>query len=125
MASRNIDEGLTFDDVLLVPKKSIVHSRKEMNTSTNLSRHIQLKIPVISAPMDTITEHSMAITIAREGGLGIIHRFMSIKQQVEEVLKVKRSESIVIEQPYRINADQKLREAKHLMTQYDVSGLLV
>jgi len=125
MVSRNIDEGLTFDDVLLVPKKSTVHSRKEMNTSTNLSRHIQLKIPVISAPMDTITEHSMAITIAREGGLGIIHRFMSIKQQVEEVLKVKRSESIVIEQPYRINADQKLREAKHLMTQYDVSGLLV
>ena len=125
MASRNIDEGLTFDDVLLVPKKSIVHSRKEVNTSTNLSRHLQLKIPVISAPMDTVTEHAMAITIAREGGLGVIHRFMSIKQQVEEVLKVKRSESIVIEQPYRMNGDQKLRDARRLMTQYDVSGLLV
>jgi len=125
MASRNIDEGLTFDDVLLVPKKSIVHSRKEVNTSTNLSRHLQLKIPVISAPMDTVTEHAMAITIAREGGLGVIHRFMSIKQQVEEVLKVKRSESIVIEQPYRMIGDQKLRDARRLMTQYDVSGLLV
>jgi IMP dehydrogenase len=125
MASTNIDEGLTFDDVLLVPKKSIVHSRKEVNTSTNLSRHLQLKIPIISAPMDTVTEHAMAITIAREGGLGIIHRFMSIKQQVEEVLKVKRSESIVIEQPYRMNGDQKLRDARRLMTQYDVSGLLV
>ena len=125
MASRNIDEGLTFDDVLLVPKKSIVHSRKEVNTSTNLSRHLQLKIPIISAPMDTVTEHAMAITIAREGGLGIIHRFMSIKQQVEEVLKVKRSESIVIEQPYRMNGDQKLRDARRLMTQYDVSWLLV
>ena len=125
MASGNIDEGLTFDDVLLVPKKSIVHSRKEMNTSTNLSRHLQLKIPVISAPMDTVTEHAMAITIAREGGLGVIHRFMSIKQQVEEVLKVKRSESIVIEQPYRMTGDQKLRDARRLMTQYDVSGLLV
>ncbi|MFI5448403.1 MAG: IMP dehydrogenase [Candidatus Bathyarchaeia archaeon] len=125
MASRNIDEGLTFDDVLLVPKKSVVHSRKEVNTSTNLSRHLQLKIPVISAPMDTVTEHAMAITIAREGGLGVIHRFMTIKQQVEEVLKVKRSESIVIEQPYRMNGDQKLRDARRLMTQYDVSGLLV
>ncbi|MGO9644677.1 MAG: IMP dehydrogenase [Candidatus Bathyarchaeia archaeon] len=120
-----MDEGLTFDDVLLVPKKSIVHSRKEMNTSTNLSRHLRLKIPVISAPMDTVTEHAMAITIALEGGLGVIHRFMSIKQQVEEVLKVKRSESIVIEQPYRMNGDQKLSEARRLMTQYDVSGLLV
>jgi len=125
LASRNIDEGLTFDDVLLVPKKSVVHSRKEVNTSTNLSRHLQLKIPVISAPMDTVTEHAMAITIAREGGLGVIHRFMTIKQQVEEVLKVKRSESIVIEQPYRMNGDQKLRDARRLMTQYDVSGLLV
>ncbi len=125
MASRNIDEGLTFDDVLLVPKKSVVHSRKEVNPSTKLSRHLQLKIPVISAPMDTVTEHAMAITIAREGGLGIIHRFMTIKQQVEEVLKVKRSESIVIEQPYRMNGDQKLREARRLMTLYDVSGLLV
>jgi IMP dehydrogenase len=125
MVFHNIDEGLTFDDVLLVPKKSIVHSRKEMNTSTNLSRNIQLKIPIISAPMDTVTEHAMAITMARQGGLGVIHRFMSIQQQVEEVLKVKRSESIVIEQPYRMNGDQKLREARHLMAQYNVSGLLV
>lgn len=124
MASE-IDEGLTFDDVLLVPKKSTAHSRRAMDTSTHLSRHIQLKVPIVSAPMDTVTEHEMAITIAREGGLGIIHRFMSIKQQVEEVLKVKRSESIVIEQPYRVTGAQRLKDARRLMMQYDVSGLLI
>ena len=75
--------------------------------------------------MDTVTEHAMAATIARAGGIGIIHRFMTIKQQVEEVLKVKRSESIVIEQPYSLTADQKLKDAKRLMSQRGVSGLLV
>ncbi len=75
--------------------------------------------------MDTVTEHSMAITMARAGGIGIIHRFMTINQQVEEVLKVKRSESIVIEQPYSLTADQKLKDAKRLMSQHGVSGLLI
>jgi IMP dehydrogenase len=75
--------------------------------------------------MDTVTEHSMAITMARAGGIGIIHRFMTISQQVEEVLKVKRSESIVIEQPYSLTADQKLKDAKRLMSQHGVSGLLI
>jgi IMP dehydrogenase len=125
MDSDNVANGLTFDDVLLIPKKSTVRSRKEVDTTTHLSRHLKLKVPIVSAPMDTVTEHSMAITIARAGGIGIIHRFMSVEQQVEEVLKVKRSESIQIEQPYTLRGDQKLKDAKRLMAQYGVSGLLV
>jgi IMP dehydrogenase len=120
-----ITEGLTFDDVLLVPKKTRVRSRKEVHTKTRLSRNKELKIPIISAPMDTVTEHAMAITMARAGGIGIIHRFMPIEQQVEEVLKVKRSESIVIEQPYSLNSNERLRDARELMAQRDVTGLLV
>ena len=100
--SVDITDGLTFDDVLLVPKRSRVHSRREVDTATRLSRHMNLKVPIVSAPMDTVTEHAMAIIIARAGGIGIIHRFMTIEQQVEEVLKVKRSESIVIDQPYSL-----------------------
>ncbi len=125
MVPNDIVEGLTFDDVLLRPKKSAIRSRKDVDTTTRLSRHLELKLPIVSAPMDTVTEHALAITIARAGGMGVIHRFMTIEQQVEEVLKVKRSESIQIEQPYTIRGDQKLRDAKRLMTQYGVSGLLI
>ncbi len=125
MAPNDIVEGLTFDDVLLRPRKSAVRSRRDVDTTTRLSRHLELKLPIVSAPMDTVTEHALAITIARAGGIGIIHRFMTIEQQVEEVLKVKRSESIQIEQPYTIRGDQKLKDARRLMTQYGVSGLLI
>ncbi len=123
--SDKIIDGLTFDDVLLIPKRSTVHSRREVHTTTQLSRNIKLRVPLVSAPMDTVTEHSMAITMAQAGGIGIIHRFMTTNQQVEEVLKVKRSESIVIEQPYSLPADQKLKDARRLMSQHGVSGLLV
>jgi len=125
MSSVNIIDGLTFDDVLLVPKRSTVRSRKEVDTSTHLSRRIELRVPIVSAPMDTVTEHAMAITVARAGGVGVIHRFMPIEQQVEEVLKVKRSESIVIDQPYSLSSDQRLKDAKRLMAKYGVTGLLV
>jgi IMP dehydrogenase len=125
MKPDEIMEGLTFDDVLLIPKKSTVRSRRDVDTTTKLSRHLELKLPIISAPMDTVTEHAMAITIARAGGIGVIHRFMSTEQQVEEVLKVKRAESIQIEQPYTINENETLKDAKHSMAQYGVSGLLV
>lgn len=125
MSSEKIAEGLTFDDVLLVPKRTNVRSRRDVNTVTRLSRRIRLKVPIVSAPMDTVTEHEMAITIARAGGLGVIHRFMTIEQQVDEVLKVKRSESIVIDQPYRLDMSQRLKDAKRLMSQHGVSGLLV
>ena len=120
-----IRDGLTFDDVLLVPKKTGVRSRKEVHTRTRLSRNRGLNIPIVSAPMDTVTEHGMAITMARVGGIGIIHRFMPIEQQVEEVLKVKRAESIVIEQPYTLRGGERLRDARELMAERDVTGLLV
>jgi IMP dehydrogenase len=121
----DIKEGLTFDDVLLVPKRSSVISRTQTDLKTKLSRNIIINIPLVSANMDTITESGMAIALAREGGIGIIHRFMTIGDQVDEVLRVKRSESVMIEQPYTIKNDMRVNEAKKMMQDYGVSGLLV
>jgi IMP dehydrogenase len=121
----DIREGLTFDDVLLVPKRSPIVSRSQTDLRTKLSRKITLNIPIISANMDTVTESGMAAAIAREGGIGIIHRFMTIEDQVDEILKVKRSESVMIEQPYTIKPDVTVAEAKKAMAEYGVSGLLV
>jgi IMP dehydrogenase len=121
----DIVEGLTFDDVLLAPKRSPIISRSQTDLHTKLSRNIALNTPIISANMDTITESGMAIALAREGGIGIIHRFMTIEDQVDEILKVKRSESVMIEQPYTIKPDLTVAEAKKAMEEYNVSGLLV
>jgi IMP dehydrogenase len=121
----DIVQGLTFDDVLLVPKRSPIISRSQTNLRTKLSRNITLNIPIISANMDTVTESGMAIALAREGGIGIIHRFMTIEDQVDEILKVKRSESVMIEQPYTIKPDLTVAEARKAMEEYSVSGLLV
>jgi IMP dehydrogenase len=121
----NIREGLTFDDVLLIPKRSPIISRSQTNLKTRLSRNISLNIPIISANMDTVTESPMAIALAREGGIGIIHRFMTIQDQVDEVLKVKRSESVMIEQPYTISIDSTVGYAKKIMHDFGVSGLLI
>jgi IMP dehydrogenase len=121
----DIVQGLTFDDVLLVPKRSPIVSRSQTNLRTKLSRNITLNIPIISANMDTVTESGMAIALAREGGIGIIHRFMTIEDQVDEILKVKRSESVMIEQPYTIKPDLTVADAKKAMEEYSVSGLLV
>lgn len=120
-----IRDGLTFDDVLLVPKKSAVMSRLQTDLRTRLSTNISLNIPLISANMDTVTESGMAIALAREGGIGIVHRFMTIEDQVDEILKVKRSESVVIEQPYTIKETASVKDAKKMMMDYGVSGLLV
>jgi len=121
----DITEGITFDDVLLIPKRSAIISRKDTDLSTRLSRNIRLNMPIISANMDTVTEANMAIAIAKEGGIGIIHRFMSIEQQVHEVEKVKRSESIVIERPYTISPSNTVADAKGMMKDLGISGLLV
>lgn len=118
-------EGLTFDDVLLVPKRSPLVSRMQTDLRTRLSRNINLNIPLISANMDTVTESQMAIAVAREGGIGIIHRFMTIEDHVDEILRVKRSESVVIEQPYAVKSDMTLADMQKLMAEYGVSGLLV
>ncbi|MEM3065664.1 MAG: IMP dehydrogenase [Candidatus Nitrosotenuis sp.] len=120
-----IKEGLTFDDVLLVPKYSNITTRSQTDLRTKLSKNISLNIPLISANMDTVTEAAMAIAMAREGGIGIIHRFLTVQEEVEEVLKVKRSASVIIENPYHISPEQKVKEAIEYMHEKGVSGLLV
>mgnify|MGYP001193761853 CR=1 FL=1 len=117
--------GITFDDVLLVPKKSKVVSRKNVSVSTKLTKNIELNCPIVSSNMDTVTESEMAIEMARNGGIGIIHRFNSIEDQVEMVKDVKRAESLIIENPYRVNLDTKLDEIKFLMKKKNVHSLLV
>ncbi|MAG39098.1 IMP dehydrogenase [Candidatus Woesearchaeota archaeon] len=117
--------GLTFDDVLLVPKKSSVNSRKEINVSSKLTKKIILNNPLVSANMDTVTESEMAIAMARKGGIGIIHRFLSLENQVSEVLKVKRSESFIIEDPYTFSQEKTILEAKAFMKEFNVGGLLI
>ena len=120
-----IKEGLTFDDVLLVPKKSPVLSRKEVSVQSNLTKRILLNVPLVSANMDTVTESTMAIAMARQGGIGIIHRFLPIEKQVEEIQRVKRSESFIIEKPVTIYQNKTLKEAKILMTVNGIGGILV
>ena len=121
----SIREGLTFDDVLLVPKFSDIVSRSQTDLTTQLSRNISINIPMISANMDTVTESTMAVTIAREGGIGIIHRFLTIQEEVDEVHKVKRAGSVIIENPYLINPEQTIQDAFKIMNEKQVSGLLV
>ena len=121
----SIREGLTFDDVLLVPKFSDISSRSQTDLSTRLSRNIKLNIPLISANMDTVTESTMAVTMARQGGIGIIHRFLTINEQANQVLKVKRSGSVMIENPYLVNQDETISTALEIMDEKEVSGLLV
>ncbi len=117
-------EGLTFDDVLLVPGKSSVLPT-EVNTQTQLTREISLNIPLVSAAMDTVTESRLAIAMARQGGLGFVHRSMTIERQAEEVDRVKRSESGMIVDPVTISPELTVREAMDIMTKYRVSGLPV
>ena len=115
-------EGLTFDDVLLVPRKSTILPR-DVNVSTTLSSSVKLNIPLISAGMDTVTESALAIAIAREGGVGIIHKNMSVAQQAEEVDRVKRSESGVITNPFSLTPDHHVYDAEELMGKYRISGV--
>lgn len=117
-----IMEGLTFDDVLIVPAKSGVHPRK-IDVRTRLTRRIRMNIPVVSAAMDTVTEAELAIALAREGGIGIIHKNFSIAEQAEQVDRVKRSESGMITNPITFSPDQLVREAKEVMKKYRISGL--
>ena len=115
-------EGLTFDDVLLIPAKSDV-TPNMIDLGTNLTKTIRLNTPIMTAAMDTVTGAEMAIAIAREGGVGIIHKNMTIEQQVDEVDKVKRSENGVIVNPFSLTADRKVSEADELMAKYKISGV--
>lgn len=118
-------KGLTFDDVLLVPKRSSVASRRKVDTATSLTSALTLQVPLISANMDTVTEAPMAIAMARAGGIGIIHRFMSVDDQVRQVRRVKRAEGFIVEQPYAVSAQSTVGEARRLMKKCEVGGLVV
>jgi len=117
-------EGLTFDDVLLIPAESNILP-KQVNLASGLTKKIRLNIPILSAAMDTVTEGKLAIALAREGGIGILHKNMSIEEQVAEVDKVKRSESGMIVKPITLASDNTIREALALMTRYSISGIPV
>ena len=117
-----IGEGITFDDVLLVPAYSNVISN-QVDITTWLTKTIKLNIPLMSAGMDTVTEHRMAIAMARQGGIGIIHKNMSIEAQAEEVDKVKRSENGVISDPFSLTPEHTLKDADELMAKYRISGV--
>ncbi|MCR5106866.1 MAG: IMP dehydrogenase [Lachnospiraceae bacterium] len=119
-----ISEGITFDDVLLIPSYSNVVGN-QVDISTELTRSIKLNIPMMSAGMDTVTEHRMAIAMARQGGIGIIHKNMSIEEQAEEVDKVKRSENGVITDPIFLSPDHTLKDAEDLMAKFRISGVPV
>lgn len=122
MADRFLGEGLTFDDVLLVPAYSEVHPR-DTNVATQLTAEIHLSVPLIAAAMDTVTESRMAMAMAREGGIGIIHKNMPIERQAQEVDRVKRSESGMILNPITLRSDGTLRDALRLMQQFSISGV--
>ena len=122
---REIQDSLSYDDVLLVPKFSNITSRKHVDTSSQLTRGIKINVPIISANMDTVTESATAIAMARQGGIGIIHRFLPIKEHVEEVLAVKRSEAIIIEKPYTLSPEHTVKDAKILMGQKKITGIPV
>ena len=122
MLQDRIREGLTFDDVLLVPAKSEVLPR-DVDLSVQLTKDIKLNIPILSAAMDTVTDSKMAIAIAREGGLGIIHKNMSIEEQAAQVDKVKRSEHGVITDPFFLSPENLISDAEELMSRYKISGV--
>ena len=119
---RIIGEGITFDDVLLVPAYSEVVPN-QVDLSTHLTKEIRLNIPMMSAGMDTVTEHRMAIAMARQGGIGIIHKNMSVERQAEEVDKVKRSENGVITDPFYLSPEHTLEDANNLMGKFRISGV--
>jgi IMP dehydrogenase len=117
-----VSEGITFDDVLLIPAKSdFVPS--ETDTSTRLTNNIKINIPIVSAAMDTVTESALAIALAQEGGIGIIHKNLDIEAQKREVTKVKRSENGVILDPVTLSPNQTVQQARELMTEQNVSGI--
>ncbi|MBM3313095.1 IMP dehydrogenase, partial [candidate division WOR-3 bacterium] len=120
----NIRESLTFDDVLLVPQKSGVLPA-EVSTDSHFTREILLKLPLASAAMDTVTESRMAIAMAQSGGIGVVHKNLSVEEQTAQVARVKRAESSMIAEPISIAPDKTIGEARALMGQYGISGLPV
>src|SRR3989338_2384298 len=121
----NIPLGLTYDDVLLIPQKSFIDHRSDVSSKTKLTRNLEIQIPFVSANMDTVTKAEMAMALAREGGLGIIHRFMTIEEEVAEVKKVKRQVGFVLDKPYTLFPDDTLRKVWKKAREKDVDGFVV
>src|SRR5690349_24793878 len=119
------ETALTFDDVLLVPKRSSIRSRHAVNTHTLLSRNIALAIPIVSSNMDTVTESAMAQAMARMGGIGVIHRFMTVDRQAAEVQRVKRAEGYLVENPHSVTPDTTVQQARRQLAEHNIGGLLV
>lgn len=117
--------GLTYDDVLLVPQHSDVESRRRLSTASWLTRKLQLQIPIVSANMDTVTESDMAIAMAREGGIGIIHRFMAVDEQVRQIKRVKKSESFIVDSPITLRETSTIGDARTLVSDTGTGGLLI
>ena len=124
MLGDKLREALTFDDVSLVPAASEVLP-KDVDTSTRITRGVRLQIPLVSAAMDTVTESATAITMARQGGVGIVHKNLSIEEQATEITKVKKAESGIVVDPVTIRPDQLLEDALALMQAHRISGLPV
>jgi IMP dehydrogenase len=121
----DIPLALSFDDVMLVPRRSGIRSRREVDTSTRLTRRLRLHVPIVAANMDTVTESAMAIAMARVGGIGIVHRFLTVDGQAREVARVKRAEALVIEDPHTVGPDAPLAVARAAMAEHGVNGLVV
>ena len=119
------DTALTYDDVLLVPQYSAVDSRRALSTQTKLTKQITLQIPIISANMDVVTESEMAIAMAREGGIGIIHRFLSIDEQARQIQRVKKAESFIVEKPITMSLTHTVGELNKLMDETGTGGILI
>jgi IMP dehydrogenase len=119
------ETALTFDDVLLVPRRSSVRSRHAVSTHTAFSRRIRLAIPIISANMDTVTEAPMALAMARAGGIGVIHRFMTVERQAAEVERVKRAEGLMVDHPHSVSPEASVCEARELLAAHQIGGLVV
>src|SRR5712692_2995455 len=117
--------ALTYDDVLLVPRRSRISSRRHVETCSRFSRRIEIATPIVSANMDTVTEADMAIAMARFGGMGVIHRFMPADTEAQQVRKVKRSESSYIENPYALQPHNSVGDALKLMDEHGITGILV
>lgn len=118
-------EALTYDDVLIVPKRSAIRSRSLIDTRTLLARGLEINIPIVTANMDTVTESAMAIAVSRLGGLGVLHRFMTIEENVEEVRRVKRAESFAVENPYAMHPRSTVAQARVFMEERGISGILI
>ncbi len=117
--------ALTYDDVLLLPRRSSIASRRDVDTTSRLTRNISLGVPIVSANMDTVTDANLAVALAHEGGIGIIHRFMSIEEEAAEVARVKRPEEVVVRDVHTTSPNRTVREASLQMARSEVSSLLV